>query len=156
MNRVTTLWVIILFQMFLGCNTSKQMTGMSLEKAINSLENLDTTFLGNFTDDYKIRYSISNSVFTQHPGVKYNFIYYDEKEQYFIAQNDSANISDGGLYTRIDIMRFSNMEPWQWGFCLTAYKAATIEEAIKTAAADRANPKKGCGGYPFSRMKRIH
>lgn len=115
----------------------------------------DTSLLGDFTDDYKIRYTITNKTFTQHPGVKYNLLSYNEKEQYFIAQNDTANISDGGLYTRIDIMRFSNMEPWRWGFCLTAYQAPTYEAALQTAAADRANPKKGCGGYPFSRMKRI-
>lgn len=114
----------------------------------------DTSLLGNFTDDYKIKYTITGSSLVQHPGVKYNFISYNEKEQYFIAQNDTANISDAGLYTRIDIMRFSNMEPWRWGFCLTAYKAASVKEAIATAAADRLNPKKGCGGYPFSRMKR--
>lgn len=121
-----------------------------------SLNRIDTAFLGDFTDDYKIKYTITNTTFTQHPGVKYNLLFYNEKEQYFIARNDTANISDGGLYTRIDIMRFSNMEPWRWGFCLTAYKAPTYEVAVQTAAADRANPKKGCGGYPFSRMKRIH
>jgi len=115
----------------------------------------DTSLLGDFVDDYNIRYTVTSLGITQHPGVKYNFISYNEKEQYFIARNDTANISDGGLYTRIDIMRFSNMEPWRWGFCLTAYKAASAEEAEKTAAADRANPKKGCGGYPFSRMKRV-
>lgn len=116
----------------------------------------DTSLLGDFVDDYKIRYTVTDSGIIQHPGVRYNFISYNEKEQYFIAKNDTANISDGGLYTRIDIMRFSNMEPWRWGFCLTAYKAASAAEAEKTAAADRANPKKGCGGYPFSRMKRVN
>lgn len=115
----------------------------------------DTSLLGNFMDDYKIRYTLTANSLVQHPGVRYNFISYNEKEQYFIARNDTANISDGGLYTRIDIMRFSNMEPWRWGFCLTAYKAASREEAEKTAAADRSNPRKGCGEYPFSRMKRV-
>ena len=148
MNRLLIPVAVIIMVVFSQCHTAKK-TGA------HSLKNIDTMFLGNFTDDYKIKYSISNTSFTQHPGVRYNLISYNEKEQYFIAQNDSANISDGGLFTRIDIMRFSHMEPWRWGFCLTSYKAATMEEAQKTAAADRANPKKGCGGYPFSRMKRV-
>ncbi|MFT3980284.1 MAG: hypothetical protein QM687_07435 [Ferruginibacter sp.] len=115
---------------------------------------IDSSFLGNFTDDYNIRYSINNNSFIQHPGVRYHLLLYNKEEQYFIARNDSANVSDGGLYTRIDIMRFSNMEPWRWGFCLTAYRAPDMATAIRTAAADRSNPRKGCGGYPFSRMKR--
>lgn len=115
----------------------------------------DTTLLGNFTDDYNIKYTITANSFTQHPGVKYNLLLYNEKEQYFIAQNDSTNVSDGGLFTRIDIMRFKNMTPWQWGFCLTTYNAPNKEAAINAVAADRINPKKGCGGYPFSRMKRV-
>ncbi len=122
--------------------------------AMATITTKDTFFLGSFTDDYKIRYTITKSTFVQHPGVTYRLLLYNEKEQYFIARNDTANISDGGLYTRIDIMRFTNMEPWEWGFCLTAYKANSMEEAINTAPADRANPLKGCGGYPFSRMKR--
>lgn len=116
---------------------------------------VDSSLIGNFQDDYKIRYTITNNSFTQHPGVVYHILSYNEKEQYFIARNDTSNISDAGLYTRIDFMNFNNMAPWTWGFCLTAYKAASFEEALRTAAADRNNPKKGCGGYPFSRMRRI-
>ena len=114
----------------------------------------DSFFLGNFIDDHNTKYTITTNSMTQHPGVKYNFISYNKKEQYLIAQNDTSNISDAGLFTRIDFIKFNDMEPWQWGFCYTAYKAPTMEDAIKTAAADRLNPKKGCGGYPFSRMKR--
>ena len=52
-------------------------------------------------------------------------------------------------------MTFSNMEPYFWGFCLTVYDAATEKIAKKTAYVDRKNPKKGCNGYPFSRMKKV-
>lgn len=138
--------LLVFLSFFAQCNFSQKIS--------SSLKNIDTTFLGNFTDDYKIRYTITKTTFTQHPGVHYRLLFYNKKEQYFIAQNDTSNISDGGLYTRIDMMRFNNMEPWLWGFCLTAYREATMEAAINTAAADRSNPRKGCGGYPFSRMKR--
>jgi hypothetical protein len=51
-------------------------------------------------------------------------------------------------------MDFSNMEPFRWGFCFTVYDANTDSLAEVTAHADRQNPKKGCNGFPFSRMKR--
>ena len=109
---------------------------------------------GNFTDDYDIRYTINDSVWTQHKGIVYHIIRWDIKEQYLIAKNDERNPSEAGLYTRIDYMTFENMSPFQWGFCLTVYDAKTADEAITKAKADKENPKKGCGGFPFSRMKR--
>ncbi len=109
---------------------------------------------GNFEDDYGVRYTINDTLWTQHPSAKYHIIRCDTTEKYLLVQNDSTNKSDGGLYTRIDYMSFTGMEPFHWGFCLTIYDATTPERAIAAAAADRKNPKKGCGGYPFSRMKR--
>jgi hypothetical protein len=119
-----------------------------------SLKIIPADLLGNFNDDYDIRYTITGKTWTQHPNAIYHLLSYDTAGKFFIAKNDSKNPSDPGLYSRIDIMRFSNMEPWRWGFCLTKYNAKTMEEAIAVTTADRANPKKGCGGYPFSRMKR--
>jgi hypothetical protein len=52
-------------------------------------------------------------------------------------------------------MYFSNMAPFSWGFCLTKYNAKSIEIAEATIPADRTNPRKGCAGYPFSRMKKM-
>lgn len=118
------------------------------------VSNIPDDLKGNFKDDYDIAYTINDSVWIQHPNVKYHLISYDSKEKYFIARNDSKNPSEAGLYTRIDIMYFENMAPFHWGFCLTKYNAVSIEETKAVASADRANPRKGCGGYPFSRMKR--
>lgn len=119
-----------------------------------SLSSIPAEFIGNFKDDYGIKYTISNSQWIQHPGIIYHLISYNSSEKYFIARNDGKNPSEAGLYSRIDVMDFQNMEPFRWGFCLTAYKAQTPEEAIAAAAADLSNPRKGCGGFPFSRMKR--
>lgn len=120
----------------------------------STISNIPQNIKGNFKDDYDIAYTINDSVWIQHPNVKYHLISYDSKGKYFIAGNDAKNPSEAGLYTRIDITHFENMEPFRWGFCLTKYNAKTIEEAMAAASADRANPRKGCGGYPFSRMKR--
>ena len=112
-------------------------------------------FVGKFTDDYGIKYTITDSVWTQLPRTSYHIIKWNAKEQYIVAKNDAANPGEGGLYTRIDYMQFSNMEPWRWGFCLSVYDAPTDAIAETTAKADRQNPKKGCNGFPFSRMKRV-
>lgn len=110
---------------------------------------------GSFMDDYKITYTINDTLWTQKPNAKYHIIKWNEKEQYVIARNDKNNPSDGGLYTRIDYMTFENMAPFLWGFCLSAYNAETEAAAEAIKIADRANPRKGCNGFPFSRMKRV-
>jgi hypothetical protein len=108
--------------------------------------------IGSFVDDYKIHYTISDTLWVQQPRTKFHIIKWNTAQQYIIARNDAHNPGDANQYTRIDYMVFNNMEPWKWGYCLTAYNAATDAIAEATAAADREHPKQGCGGYPFSRM----
>ncbi|MDQ7947579.1 MAG: hypothetical protein REI78_02400 [Pedobacter sp.] len=110
--------------------------------------------IGNFTDDYQITYSINDTLWIQYPNTKYRILKWNLEKQFLIAQNDAGNKTDRHKYTRIDFMSFTGMAPYTWGFCLTAYDADTPEMAEKKAIADRSNPKKGCNGYPFSRMKK--
>lgn len=110
---------------------------------------------GTFEDDYGIRYTINDTLWIQHPGAKYHIISCDTSEQYLLVQNDKANKTEGGLFTRIDYMKFPGMDPYRWGFCLTIYNANTLEKAKATIIADRKNPKTGCSGFPFSRMKKL-
>ena len=119
-----------------------------------SSESIPTLLKGKFMDDYGIQFTINDSVWTQHPNVNYHIISWDTTAQFILAKNDNNNPGDPGLFTRIDYMLLPGMEPFNWGFCLTVYKAKTIEEAQSAISADRLNPKKGCNGYPFSRMKR--
>ena len=111
--------------------------------------------IGNFMDDYKIHYSINDSLWTQFPKAKYRIIKWNAEKQYIIAKNDTNNQTEKNLYTRIDYMTFANMAPYEWGFCLTAYDAQTSDAAEANEKADRTNPRKGCNGFPFSRMKRV-
>ena len=119
-------------------------------------QNTPSSFLkGNFVDDYGIKYTINDTLWVQHPNIKYHIVKWNVAEQYVIAKNGSGHRSDENKYTRIDFMKFEGMQPWIWGFCLTAYQAKDKQEAEQTAAADRKNPKKGCNGFPFSRMKLV-
>jgi hypothetical protein len=109
---------------------------------------------GNFIDDYGITYTITDSVFTQAPGIRYRIIRWDTTQQFCIAYIQPKEPTDSILYTRIDYMRFTGMAPWLWGYCFTTYTAKNEAEAVTHPAANRQNPRKGCNGYPFSRMKR--
>lgn len=118
-------------------------------------DSIPPIFKGDFRDDYDIRYTISDSLWFQHPAAKYHILKWNTKEQYIIARNDTRNPSEKGLYTRIDYMQLNNMGKWTWGFCLTVYDAPSDTAAESSIPADRQNPKKGCKGFPFSRMKQI-
>lgn len=110
--------------------------------------------LGRFLDDYDNHYQISDSEWVQLPHGRFHVVEWRLEDKYLIAWNDSANAYDPGKWTRIDWMLFEDMAPYTWGFCLTAYSAATAEAAAAGPAPDRATPRTGCNGYPFSRMQR--
>ncbi|MEQ9279841.1 MAG: hypothetical protein RLN83_10095 [Balneola sp.] len=109
--------------------------------------------IGSFHDDYNIKYELTEKVFYQKPGTRFHILKWNLDDQYFIAQNDSLNSYDPNLYSRIDWVEFENMATYEWGFCLSAYNAATADSAETVNVVDRSNPKTGCNGYPFSRMK---
>ncbi len=109
--------------------------------------------LGEFRDDYDIEYLISAQDWHQHPGSRYRVVAWHAAEKYLIAQNDAANPVDPGLWTRIDWILLPDMAPYDWAFCLSAYKAASREEAESSETANRDSPRTGCNGFPFSRMR---
>jgi hypothetical protein len=120
----------------------------------NKQDSLPGWLKGKFIDDYGINYQITDSTFVMTGSARYHILKWDEKGEFLLTQNDSLNKAQQNLYTRIDYMKFSGMEPFKWGYCFTVYDAENAEAALKAASADRFNPKKGCNGYPFSRMKR--
>jgi hypothetical protein len=112
--------------------------------------------LGEFEDDYGIGYSISGSEWLQKPGSRYHIVRWQTDGRYLIAQNDSGNPTDGGLWTRIDWMELTDMPPYDWAFCLSVYDAPSAVEAESTEIAHRETPRTGCNGHPFSRMQRTN
>lgn len=111
--------------------------------------------LGEFEDDYGIRYSISDSLWHQRPNARYEVAAWHPESRTLVARNGDGNPSERGLWTRIDWIELEDMEPYAWAFCLTKYDAETREAATAAPAADGSNPRTGCGGFPFSRMKRV-
>jgi hypothetical protein len=146
----------ILCLLFLLCAFVKNSAPVLTNDQLNITDTIPVALPANFTDDYGIRYAISDTLWFQLPSAKYHIIRWNLEEQYVIAKNGAANPGDGGLYTRIDYMPFKNMEPFLWGFCLSTFDAKSDSLAeFSPTRTDRLNPRKGCNGYPFSRMKKI-
>ena len=78
---------------------------------------------GEFEDDYGIKYSIDQNEWLQLPHAQYHILKWAISDQYLIARNDEANPGEAGLWTRIDWVEFSEMPPFEWGFCVSAYDA---------------------------------
>jgi hypothetical protein len=110
--------------------------------------------LGAFEDDYGIGYSISEREWRQGSVFRFEVQKWVADGQYLIARNHAGNSSDAGRWTRIDWIELKGMPPYEWAFCMSAYKAATAAEAEAATIARRDTPKTGCNGHPFSRMRR--
>lgn len=110
-----------------------------------------TDLVGTWVDDYDAIHQITDSTW-RYGGSLYHVARWDSAGQYLIAVNDSANRSDGGLWTRSDWLELG-MAPWQWGFCIATWNAPTADSAAATTIARRDAPRTGCNGFPFSRMR---
>jgi hypothetical protein len=116
---------------------------------------LPDALLGTFEDDYGSRYALAPDRFVHGAHSVYHIVEWHAAEQFFVAQNAAENPSDGGQWTRVDWLTFTDQGPFGWGYCFTAYRAATREAARATPPADRRAPRSGCHGFPFSRMRRV-
>lgn len=114
-----------------------------------------TLLLGQWVDDYNSRYTITAETWTHHPQSHYEVIAWHPEQGFVIAQNAEDNPGEAGLYTRIDWMPLSNMDPYTWAFCLSTYDAPSAEAAQAVTIANRETPRTGCNGFPFSRMRRL-
>lgn len=148
-------YILLLFAVSALCSFSlhPESSVISLDRAVR-LDTIPVQLPARFTDDYGIRYTVSDTLWMQHPSAKYHILRWNKEQQFIIARNDINNATDQGLYTRIDYIKFSGMEPYTWGFCLSTYNAVSDSLAeFGPNKTDRANPRKGCNGFPFSRMK---
>lgn len=108
---------------------------------------------GQFEDDYGNKYDISKSDWKQDTLNTFHIEKWNYHDLYVIAQNDTMNQGERGLYSRIDIVPLRRDSVYNWCYCFTSYSATSAEEAEKTELADKKDIEKGCNGHPFSRMK---
>ncbi len=115
-------------------------------------DNTHQLFKGDFEDDYGSQYSINDVRWIQ-DSIFYSIEEHNPTEEYFVIQQIQPD-PETKIFIRVDYMLFDDMEPYLWGYCYTIYDTTSHQEAISAASADRSNPRKGCNGFPFSRMKR--
>jgi hypothetical protein len=133
---------------FSGCSARRHGAGVGRQHAPSEL-------LGTFADDYDGTHRIGEGAWYHGAHSTYHIVEWHADSQYLIARNGEGNRSDVGLWTRIDWLPLVGMPPYTWAFCLTAYKAPTRAAAAATPPANRATPRSGCAGFPFSRMRRV-
>ncbi len=105
--------------------------------------------LGEFGDDYGSRHSITDSTWIHHPSIRYRIVRWDTAAEFLIARTAD------GRYARIDWLPFEEMPPWSWGFCIATWTAPSADSAARVTTAQRATPRTGCNGFPFTRMQRL-
>ena len=66
-----------------------------------SQSTIPAALLGAFADDYGSEHAIAPDRWLQHKRMGYRIVAWHVKDQYLIAQNDSINPSDAGLWTRM-------------------------------------------------------
>jgi ABC-type transport system substrate-binding protein len=110
--------------------------------------------LGAFEDDYREPHAITATAWRHGAGTTYRIVEWHPDSQFLVARNAPDNASERNRWTRIDWVRLSEMPPYEWAFCLSVYDAATRAVALAAPQANRATPRTGCNGFPFTRMKR--
>jgi hypothetical protein len=108
--------------------------------------------IGSYVDGYGTPHEITATTWTMGLGEMASVFHIDEfnnSEEWAVALNDSENAWNPNLWSRFD---------WTYGpegdlfYCQTAFDAASKEEALTAAPADRADLETGCGGFAWSKM----
>lgn len=149
MTRLSGWLPLLLLSAVAGCASAPE--GGATPGSVTS--DPPTLLVGDFEDDYGNRFTISSEVWLQRPRSRYSVVSWVPSRQYLIARNHPDNPSSAGLWTRIHWLELEGTPPWRWGFCLSAYSAASREVAEATDVVDRSDPRTGCNGWPFSRMR---
>ena len=111
--------------------------------------------VGEFEDDYGIRYTIDRNSWIQGSSTEYRIERWDPESRQLILRGPLRS-ADPDLWTRIDWVELEDEEEgFGWAFCYSAYDRQTERLVLDAPAADRVNPRSGCGGYPFSRMRAL-
>lgn len=134
-----------------------RLAGVSRRReVIESMESLPTLpdfLIGDFEDDYGIRYSIDRDRWLQGADTEYRIERWDPSSRQLVLRGPVQE-DDPGLWTRIDWVELEDEgSGFGWAFCYTAYDQSSEQRVLDAPSADRVNPMTGCGGYPFSRMR---
>lgn len=107
---------------------------------------------GTYTDDWGGTHEITSETWTMVGMGVYHIEKYDNEGNWLVAQNDSKNQYNPGLWSRMDWTVFQDT----LYYCQTAYDKASLEAAEQTPPADASDPTTGgCGGFPWTALKPV-
>jgi hypothetical protein len=119
-------------------------------------DSIPENLLGDFIDDYGIRYTIDEHHWEQDGGTGFEIRAWSESGRFLIARSENDSPSAPVLWTRIDWVLLPTDAPGEatftWAFCYAVYDAKSEAEARAAPPSDREHPRTGCNGFPFSRM----
>ena len=104
---------------------------------------------GNWTDNWGGTHSIDTATWEDGYGSVWNISQYANGGQNIVAQNDTGNVSNAGLWSRFD---------WHWNgdndlyYCQTCFDCADEAAALGAGPGDAIDLVSGCGGFSWSSM----
>lgn len=121
--------------------------------------------VGSYLDQYGGPHTITASAWLSGPSL-FHLLDFSNDETWAVARNDCANAYFPGLYSRFEWLVVEGGEGGAAGaagaggaaaagstyFCQIGYDEASQVAARQLPPADRANLKKGCNGFPWSRL----
>ena len=110
--------------------------------------------LGAFVDDYGAEYVITEESWSQGSS-EYHVVAWDAGSSRVLARNADSNPTEAGLWSRFEWIKLDPGSEYEWAYCHIVYDGESREEARSKPPANRAEPRSGCNGHPFTRMKRL-
>lgn len=137
----------LLFSLLLGAAVMLT-TACGTAPGIRPRAEIPSRLLGHFTDDYGEERTLTPEFWHPARGEPSSIDRWNPAEEWLLLRD-----SETGRWTRVDWVLLDDPD-WSWAFCLTAWDQPSADAALREGegVADRANPRTGCNGSPFTRM----
>jgi hypothetical protein len=128
-----------------GCSLSRQAASPSATPPAE--------ILGDFIDDYNTRYRITTDRFLE-GRTTYRIVEWQPTAKYLLAQHTDSTGANAARWSRFDWVLLPDQGMYRWGYCHSAWRAPSLDSARHTLVVNRDDPRRGCNGHPFTRMRR--
>ena len=144
--------MVVIF-LFAGCDNEKSVNDNDETNDQDQIEEIEThELIGRYSDSWGGGHIISNTVWDQGGMMgRFNIELFDSENDVIIAQNDKNNEFSAEKWSRFDYLIDSS----KTYFCQTVYDKNTMQKAIDSTAANRADLAAGCNGFGWTELTEI-
>jgi len=145
--------MLIFVFLFSGCGNEKSVNDNDETNDEDQIEEIEThELIGRYSDSWGGPHIISNTVWDQGGMMgRFNISGFDSENKVIIAQNDANNEFSAGKWSRFDYL-FDALKVY---VCQIVYDKNTMQEAIDSDTADRADLAAGCNGFGWTELTEI-